>query len=87
MKPLCSISLDDRDRRTKSKYSTVEALVSGHPRNSKKVSETGAGRLLLREWFLKWPLEVQGMDCRLRELAKLTKYRIVTGRGLRQNKH
>ena len=28
---------------------TVEALVSGHPRNVKKVSVTGAGRL--REWF------------------------------------
>ncbi len=29
--------------------STVEALVSGHPRDGKKVSVTGAGRL--REWF------------------------------------
>ena len=28
---------------------TVEALVSGHPRDAKKVSVTGAGRL--REWF------------------------------------
>ena len=31
-------------------FCTVEALVSGHPRNAKKVSVTGAGRL--REWFL-----------------------------------
>ena len=28
---------------------TVKALVSGHPRDAKKVSATGAGRL--REWF------------------------------------
>ena len=28
---------------------TVEALVSGHPRDAKKVSVTAAGRL--REWF------------------------------------
>ncbi len=28
---------------------TVEALVSGHPRDVKKVSVTGVGRL--REWF------------------------------------
>ena len=28
---------------------TVEALVSGHPRDAIKVSVTGAGRL--REWF------------------------------------
>ncbi|KAL9958854.1 hypothetical protein ACROYT_G035924, partial [Oculina patagonica] len=43
---------------------TVEALVSGHPRDAKKVSVTGAGRL--REWFSyaatrgvgdKWPLK------------------------------
>ncbi len=42
---------------------TVEALVSGHPREAKKVSVTGAGRL--REWFSyaatsdvgeRWPL-------------------------------
>ena len=29
--------------------STVEALVSGHPWDTEKVSVTGAGRL--REWF------------------------------------
>jgi len=43
---------------------TVEALVSGHPRDAKKVFETGTGRL--REWFsyeatggerVKWPLK------------------------------
>ncbi len=31
------------------KIDTVEALVSGHPRDAKKVSVTGAGRL--PEWF------------------------------------
>ena len=34
---------------TRSNPITVEALVSGHPRDAKKVSVTGAGRL--REWF------------------------------------
>ena len=32
-----------------SKLTTVEALVSGHPRDGIKMSLTGAGRL--REWF------------------------------------
>ena len=49
---LFDISL--RCRRTKPRYivrlqrrlfDTVEALVSGHPRDAKKVSVTGAGRL------------------------------------------
>ena len=43
---------------------TVEALVSGHPRDAKKVFATGTGRL--REWFsyattrgerVKWPFK------------------------------
>ena len=33
----------------RSSWVTVEALVSGHPRDAKKVSVTGVGRL--REWF------------------------------------
>ena len=60
-------------------FNTVEALVSGHPRDAKKVSVTGAGRL--REWFSyaatrgvgdRWPLTG---TC-----PANNKYRIVTGR-------
>ena len=69
-----------------SEISTVEALVSGHPQDAKKVSVTGAGRL--REWFSqaatrgvgdRWPLT---WAC-----PANNKYCIVTGRGWRQNKH
>ena len=38
-----------RSRTFTSDDHTVEALASGHPRDAKKVSVTGAGRL--REWF------------------------------------
>ena len=49
---------------------TVEALVSGHPRDAIKMSVTGAGRL--QEWFSKAATRGVGIDGRLRGLAQLT---------------
>ncbi len=49
---------------------TVEALVSGHPWDAKKVSVTGASRL--ENGSRKRPLEMWGIDGRLRELAQPT---------------
>ena len=49
-------------------FATVNQMFSGHPRNTEKVSVTGAGRYGSR----KRPLEVWGINGRLRELAQLT---------------
>ena len=45
------LSLETTEKKTReAKFdATVEALVSGHPRDAIKMSVTGAGRI--REWF------------------------------------
>ena len=69
-----------KDRSNVKQTSVDAALVSGHPRDAKKMSVTGAGRL--REWFSyaatrgagdRWPLTGA--------CPANNKYRIVTGRG------
>ena len=61
--PVCCRKLIISEKKTML-INTVEALVSGHPRDAKKVFTTGTGRL--REWFayaatrgerVKWPFK------------------------------